>query len=934
MKIKSTLALPIFLSALLLASACKKPSAGSESGESANTAGSTTASATISATHGGYLNLGQYSLTIPQGALEADTQLAATYTQTPDVNTMNLNSIGQAVKFSPEGLQFLKPVGLKICYSTAELAALNLNEQSMMVYYQDPDDGLVAMSGSVDAGAHCVSGTIEHFSTYIAMAQALVPGNTQPTVGGANFLPATPLAGIALRVRTTITDFNGGATPGTITSAFLNYRIVGASSYTKVALQPDTTDGTVTNRYFYVIPAAGVTNAGVQYFFEATDNLGAKRTTTVRIRNITASATALRFRPASIVNIGAGFVRDLTLQANNGSGTWVNISSDIFGTTGGIGSVSRTGPSTVRIATTTAGAGTVTATSGALNAAAAVNVVPGLIDHIKIMDSNQVIVTGPLNILIATSFQFDVLSYDAYGNTSVVLPVFSTTGAIGNINASGLFTAAATPSLGSLTADIGGVTDTLNIQVVSPSISLSPTSGPVGTLLTITGTNFDLSSLSSLTVNGNAAVIVSAATGSAQVLVMPGTTTGSVTATTGAGSQTATTSFTITAGTPPATQQGSKLVGTGITGSALQGYSVALSADGNTAIVGSYQDNGNQGAAWVYARSGTTWSQQGLKLVGAGNAGAAYQGYSVALSADGNTAIIGGYNDNGCQGAAWVFVRSGGTWAQQGSKLVGTGVTGLGACQGLSVALSADGNTAIVGGGYDDGDLGAAWVFVRSGTTWAQQGSKLVGTGITVKPVVQGISVALSADGNTAIVGGAYDNHSQGAAWVFVRSGTTWAQQGSKLVGTGNIPVSGQGISVALSADGNTAIVGGAYDNASQGAAWVFARSGTTWSQQGSKLVGTGNTPVSGQGISVALSADGNTAIVGGAYDNASQGAAWVFARSGTTWSQQGSKLVGTGNTGAAQQGISVAISADGNTAIVGGYQDNSYQGAAWVFVP
>ncbi|MFZ1197005.1 MAG: Ig domain-containing protein, partial [Pseudolabrys sp.] len=104
-------------------------------------------------------------------------------------------------------------------------------------------------------------------------------------------------------------------------------------------------------------------------------------------------------------------------------------------------------------------------------------------------------------------------------------------------------------------------------------------------------------------------------------------------------------------------------------------------------------------------------------------------------------------------------------------------------------------------------------------------------------------------------------------------------------------------------------------------------------SQQGPKLVGTGASGVSQQGASVALSADGNTAIVGGPGDNSGQGAAWVYTRSGGVWTQQGNKLVGTGASGAAQQGVSVSLSVDGNTAIVGGLDDNGGAGAAWVYV-
>jgi hypothetical protein len=94
------------------------------------------------------------------------------------------------------------------------------------------------------------------------------------------------------------------------------------------------------------------------------------------------------------------------------------------------------------------------------------------------------------------------------------------------------------------------------------------------------------------------------------------------------------------------TQQGPKLVGTGAIGMALQGQSVALSADGNTAIVGGALDNGGAftgvGAAWVFTRSNGIWTQQGNKLVGTDAIGDSLQGYSVALSGDGNTAILGG----------------------------------------------------------------------------------------------------------------------------------------------------------------------------------------------------------------------------------------------------------------------------------------------------
>ena len=113
----------------------------------------------------------------------------------------------------------------------------------------------------------------------------------------------------------------------------------------------------------------------------------------------------------------------------------------------------------------------------------------------------------------------------------------------------------------------------------------------------------------------------------------------------------------------------------------------------------------------------------------------------------------------GAAGAAWVFSRSGGVWTQQGNKLVSPGAVGR---LGTSVALSADGNIAIVGGFVEDG--GVALVFTRTGGQWAQD-KKLVGTGAVGKSAP---SVALSADGSVVMLGASNDNGGVGAAWVFV----------------------------------------------------------------------------------------------------------------------------------------------------------------------
>jgi hypothetical protein len=314
------------------------------------------------------------------------------------------------------------------------------------------------------------------------------------------------------------------------------------------------------------------------------------------------------------------------------------------------------------------------------------------------------------------------------------------------------------------------------------------------------------------------------------------------------------------------------------------------------------------------------------------------QGASVALSAYGKTAVVGGPSDNGATGAAWIFTVRDQGWTQQGNKLVGSSsykaanpTLSLG--QALSVALSADGNTAILGGWRSEG----AWVFTRNGDAWTQQGNKLVGTG-AVGSARQGMAVALSADGNTAIVGGPADNDNVGAAWIFTRTGGVWTQQGKKLVGSGSGPRARQGTSVALSADGSTAILGGPDDQSDKarpfgvgppGAAWVFIRRGGVWMHEGQKLVRSGSPGTARQGTSVALSMDGNTAALGGVANEGGIGAATVFTRTAGEWMQD-KELPANGAL--VKAASSVGLSADATVVVVGAAGDRGGMGAAWVF--
>jgi hypothetical protein len=326
---------------------------------------------------------------------------------------------------------------------------------------------------------------------------------------------------------------------------------------------------------------------------------------------------------------------------------------------------------------------------------------------------------------------------------------------------------------------------------------------------------------------------------------------------------------------------------------------------------------------------------QMAKLVGTSSLGQSNQGI-VSLSADGNTAVVGGPNDNDGTGAIWIFTKSDISWTQQGGKLTGSDCIGA-SMMGQSVAISADGNTVIAGGPGDGGfnPTGAAWIFTRTNGNWSQQ-AKLVGSNF-IGASGQGIAVAISADGNTCAVGGSDDDGGVGATWIFSRAGTSWTQVGNKLIGSGYSGNAGQGSSLALSANATTLVVGSTVQTLADAPVWVFVNS-SGWQQQGNYLTASDsvNNP-NGQNTSLSISADGQTFVLGENQDNGQVGAAWIFACNAGVWSQQGYKLIGSGAVGNASQGCSVAISGDGKTILVGGDTDNGnldtgWVGAAWVY--
>ena len=376
------------------------------------------------------------------------------------------------------------------------------------------------------------------------------------------------------------------------------------------------------------------------------------------------------------------------------------------------------------------------------------------------------------------------------------------------------------------------------------------------------------------------------------------------------------------------------------------GDGVAISGDGNTAIVGAYGFNAFRGAVYIFTRSGGTWSEQ-QKITNPQPATYDYFGRSVAISSDGNTVIVGASEDDvsyADQGSAYIFTRSGVTWSQQ-QKLAAS--DGYSSDQfGYSVSLSGDGNTALVGAHQNDpggvGNAGSAYIFTRSGSTWSQQ-QKITASDAASADYF-GVSVAISSDGTTAIVG-AYGNDdggsSSGSAYIFTRSGSTWSEQ-QKITASDAAADDYFGMGVSISGDGNTAIVGAPFEDPGNvggaGSAYIFTRSGSTWSEQ-TKLVASDGAQNDYFGYSVAISGDGNTALVsahaedpGGVTD---AGSAYIFTRTDGNW-DAGVKIPNPDAEVDDRFGFSVAISGDGNTAIVGAFLDDpggvTGAGSAYIF--
>lgn len=406
-------------------------------------------------------------------------------------------------------------------------------------------------------------------------------------------------------------------------------------------------------------------------------------------------------------------------------------------------------------------------------------------------------------------------------------------------------------------------------------------------------------------------------------------------------------------------------------GPSKQGFAVAMSGDGTVLAVCGNTDNNTAGAVWAFSQDvHGNWVPKGQKVTLQSGTAEIPKFYSIYLSDDGSSLIVGGIEDTSKTGAIWIYIfESNAIWVQQevfycpGTtpvtsfdpftnplvwKLVGDNSIGYSE-QGHSVSSNSNASAIVVGGYMDNNSKGAIWVWLKEvfryyynigeGVFYTDyiyyQNAKVTGTGLNGDAQL-GYSVAMSGDGKTIAAGGPYDNLYCGAIWIFTQSGlNNITQQGSALRITtyGNWALLGS--SISLSYDGNT-LASSAPLGRTIGIAdvWVFTRVGNSWTQQA--IVRPSN--VYGASQSVSLSNDGNMLAVGDYYGGygVDGGIALMFhlgEESG--WTQVSSVLQGSdkGASTSAIAGTSVSIARNSNTLVaIGRPSDNGGVGAAWVF--
>ncbi len=361
------------------------------------------------------------------------------------------------------------------------------------------------------------------------------------------------------------------------------------------------------------------------------------------------------------------------------------------------------------------------------------------------------------------------------------------------------------------------------------------------------------------------------------------------------------------------------------------GASVSVSADGARAVVGApFRDvlgSTDRGEAYVFVRSGGVWSLEATLTQSTLAAGDRF-GRSVAMSGDGTRVLVGADLKDAGRGAAWIYHRVGSTWTEE-ARLVPSRAAG-GDTFGYAVALDATGGRAVVGAPLLDEvqtNVGGAFVFSRTGSAWAQEGLLIAGTRAAGDGV--GDAVAISATGDRVMLGASLLDDGGvtncGGAYVYRRGGTTWVEE-ARVVASDREAGELAGQFVSLSADGSVALMSVRQDTVggvvNAGSLRVLTRSATSW---GAEEILTASAPQANAyfGGWASLASDGGFALAAADQEDdlpgvgANVGAVYLFSREASGWGAGRRTLRATRMAGELF-GNGAALAADGGTAVVG----------------
>ena len=284
---------------------------------------------------------------------------------------------------------------------------------------------------------------------------------------------------------------------------------------------------------------------------------------------------------------------------------------------------------------------------------------------------------------------------------------------------------------------------------------------------------------------------------------------------------------------------------------------------------------------------------------------------AISRTAAGTFAVIGAYGTDGQAGAAYLYALSGQQWHLE------TTLTGTMHNQNLGKSVAVSG-TRHIGSWGTNNNNGVAYVYVRSGTTWHRQATL---TPDRAGQILFGYSVAVS--GPTAFVSAIHANNSEGLAYVFTRTGTAWREQ---AILTDPLGLPGDTFGNKVTISGSIAAISAAFTDNAAGAAYVFARSGSTWHLQAS--LSSAN-PASGDYFGDGVAVSGTTVLVGLPRAGLSRcGTVYEYTRSGATWRER-AQLAKPNCTTKDYFGFAVAVS--GKTAMSGAPGKNNSAGEVYI---